>query len=393
MENNEINPKPQPTGGLKLMTVFIAVLALHVVVIGGITIYYMVNGGSTDADLVTDKTHKSVKVVADGAAPADSTSPDGTTPSDKNAAGATTVAETSSVPMTIPAPTPDANAPAPSAASTPAPSPAAPASQPSTPAPAAPPAETASAPSGPVTTGSATTAAAPDASSEMAGGDADAPAVEPPSTGGISYTVKSHDSLARIAHRHHLSVAELRSANDLKSDLLQIGQKLTIPEKTATATAPTQKATKTKSLAALRDPSAPLLGDSDAATPVPKTDKKKSHKAPREPIVSDTPAKSPKSHHSYTVTKGDTLIKIAHKFHTSPSAIMAANNLSDSHKMKVGQKLRIPSQESRSANIEPAPVASPVALPVTPQAQPEQTQEIEPRATPSSQLATFPSSM
>ena len=42
MEPNENNPlKPQPTGGLKLMTVFIAVLALHVVVIGGFTVWHL----------------------------------------------------------------------------------------------------------------------------------------------------------------------------------------------------------------------------------------------------------------------------------------------------------------------------------------------------------------
>ena len=34
MDNKDSNMKPQQTGGLKLMTVFIAVLALHVLVIG-----------------------------------------------------------------------------------------------------------------------------------------------------------------------------------------------------------------------------------------------------------------------------------------------------------------------------------------------------------------------
>ncbi len=55
MENNDSNIKPQSTGGLKLMTVFVVVLALHVVVIGGMTTYYLLKGGSADTDLVTDK--------------------------------------------------------------------------------------------------------------------------------------------------------------------------------------------------------------------------------------------------------------------------------------------------------------------------------------------------
>ncbi len=51
MDNNDSNIKSQQTGGLKLMTVFIAVLALHVVVIGGFTVYHLMSGGSADADL------------------------------------------------------------------------------------------------------------------------------------------------------------------------------------------------------------------------------------------------------------------------------------------------------------------------------------------------------
>ena len=61
MDNNDSNTKSQQTGGLKLMTVFIAVLALHVVVIGGFTVYHLMSGG-TDADLVTiDKSKKDAK--------------------------------------------------------------------------------------------------------------------------------------------------------------------------------------------------------------------------------------------------------------------------------------------------------------------------------------------
>ena len=56
MDNND-SIKPQQTGGLKLMTVFIAVLALHVLVIGGFTVYHLMGSGG-DADLTQDGTHK-----------------------------------------------------------------------------------------------------------------------------------------------------------------------------------------------------------------------------------------------------------------------------------------------------------------------------------------------
>ena len=44
-----------------------------------------------------------------------------------------------------------------------------------------------------------------------------------------TYTVKKGDTLGAIARRNGTSVAALKKANRLKSDLIQINQKLTIP--------------------------------------------------------------------------------------------------------------------------------------------------------------------
>jgi LysM repeat protein len=123
-----------------------------------------------------------------------------------------------------------------------------------------------------------------------------------------------------------------------------------------------------------------LLGDDvpDSAVPTKKTVASTSHD---EALV--MPASS--NRHTYTVLKGDTLSKIAHKFHMTTSSLVAANDSVDARKLRIGQKLHIPSQGPRSANIA-AP--APVTQPEVPKAQPEPA-EIQPMATPSAQLANF----
>lgn len=54
------------------------------------------------------------------------------------------------------------------------------------------------------------------------------------STGGQTYAVKSGDSLTKIAGQFGVSVKALRSANNLKTDKIVVGQKLKIPAKTTT---------------------------------------------------------------------------------------------------------------------------------------------------------------
>ena len=64
------------------------------------------------------------------------------------------------------------------------------------------------------------------------------------STGGEQvYTVKSGDVLYNIAKAHGTTVKAIRTANDLKSDRIVVGQKLKIPAKTAgTPAAPAEPA-------------------------------------------------------------------------------------------------------------------------------------------------------
>lgn len=67
---------------------------------------------------------------------------------------------------------------------------------------------------------------------------ATAAAVETASPGFDSYTVKSGDSLIRIASQHKTTVKALRAANSLKTDTIRVGQKLKIPVKIAAEAPP-----------------------------------------------------------------------------------------------------------------------------------------------------------
>jgi LysM repeat protein len=303
METNASN-QPQQTGGLKLMTVFIVVLALHVLVIGGITAYHLMGGNATDSDLTLDKTHKSVKASSDG----DGSLPDASNP--------TTTATTTPATTNAPAATPEV------AETTPAP--------------------TAQTPSGPV---QAETPANPpvEPPTMVSSGPVKMPTIEmaPVQTpvndaGGIAYSVRPHDTLAKIARRHHTTVAKLKAANGLNSDRLRIGQKLTLPgEGEAIATTATPDAA-----------TPTILDDSGPVMPKPTKHAKASH------LAGNTASSG---HKTYTVIKGDTLSKIARRFKTTAGAIMTANSLSRADKLSIGQKLRIPSAESRSAtNAAPA---------------------------------------
>jgi len=108
------------------------------------------------------------------------------------------------------------------------------------------------------------------------------PATVPSTTGGLTYTVKSGDSLYIIAGKYNTTVDEIKKANNLTSNLLSIGQLLIIP------------------------------------TTVP-------------PTTSTT---------TYTVKSGDNLYDIAQKYNTTVYELKRLNNLS-SNLLSIGQQLII----------------------------------------------------
>ncbi len=123
----------------------------------------------------------------------------------------------------------------------------------------------------------------------------------------ITYKVEKGDTLYSISRKYQITVAELRTANNLsENDVIKAGQKLTIPDADI-RNAAALSSTKT----------------SGNSTPAGKTIQ-------------------------YTVAKGDTLYGIARKNGMSVADLMSLNNLDSSAVIKVGQKLKVISGGSAS---------------------------------------------
>jgi len=119
-----------------------------------------------------------------------------------------------------------------------------------------------------------------------------------------TYTVRSGDSIERIARKHGVSTAALGKLNGLKSNsIIHPGQKLKVPGTTATANSNT--------------------------TPAPVA-----------------------ASRTHTVATGDTFYKISRKYGVSVNGLISANPSVNHNALRIGQKIRIESAGN------PAPVAS-----------------------------------
>ncbi len=135
---------------------------------------------------------------------------------------------------------------------------------------------------------------------------------------GFWYTVRWGDTLGRIAQLNGSTVAAIKSANSLASDLIRIGQRLWIPAAGSSTPAPDPNPDVTPS------PELPDEGEEGVW---------------------------------YTVRGGDTLGAIAARHGTTVAAIKSANSL-PSDLIRIGQRLWIPSRGS-----SPAPLPQPQPQP------------------------------
>ena len=120
----------------------------------------------------------------------------------------------------------------------------------------------------------------------------------------VTYRVKSGDVLGRIAEHHGVSISKIKKWNDLRSDRIDINQKLTIYLKKG------QKVPKKRITSATPKPKVELTSEEKAIFTI------------------------------YEVQPGDTLWAISKQFEgVKPEEIMAWNNIGED--LSIGQKLKI----------------------------------------------------
>ena len=136
--------------------------------------------------------------------------------------------------------------------------------------------------------------------------------VERPRTdSGSHHVVSRGDTLSELAKAYRTSASAIQSMNGLRSvHRLRIGQRLEIPSRSS---------------------------------------------ANRPPVrVVERPRTNSGSHH--VVSRGDTLSELAKAYRTSASAIQSMNGLRSVHRLRIGQRLEIPSKSSAKPSVNRPPV-------------------------------------
>jgi membrane-bound lytic murein transglycosylase D len=149
-------------------------------------------------------------------------------------------------------------------------------------------------------------------------------AYPPSNTTAIYYTVKSGDNLGFIASWYNVSVNNLRYWNNIRGNMIRVGQKLVVY-------VPTSKVSYYEEVNGLSfDQKQARIGKKPTNNKPSTTTKKKEDTYTGEYII-------------YTVKSGDSPWSIAQKYPgVSQDDIMRINNISNSKGLRPGQKLKIP---------------------------------------------------
>lgn len=183
----------------------------------------------------------------------------------------------------------------------------------------------------------------------------------------LLHKVKPGDTLGGIAGRYRVSVADVRSANGIRSSMIRAGQVLKIPPHEERRPGPISVAvgeskpslTRAQVAAARResDGSTHTVGSGDTISSIARryrvsqTELKRSNGLSSSMIrvgqVLQIPqsgsVRSASSYRNHRVRSGQTLASIARRYDVSIADLRHANDLGGSSLIKVGQTLRVPS--------------------------------------------------
>jgi LysM repeat protein len=158
-----------------------------------------------------------------------------------------------------------------------------------------------------------------------------------PTTTSESYTVVKGDSLSKIARKFNTTVSAIKSANGLRSDVIQLNQNLTIPVNSRSSTT------------ASSVPQPTVAPTSTYSAPTPQTSG-----SDFDGIV-------------HVIASGENPSTIARKYGITTAQLMKDNGISDARKIRVGQKLKIflGVAQPAAAPTTPPPSTQPASRPVS----------------------------
>jgi membrane-bound lytic murein transglycosylase D len=143
----------------------------------------------------------------------------------------------------------------------------------------------------------------------------------------LTYTVKDGDNLGYISQWYNVSVADIRSWNNLRGDVIKVGQLLDI-------WVPENSASRYTRIDAMSFAEKQAGGTTTQSA------------APAKPAAPQTPKPTTGNQGSftwYTVKSGETITGIASRYPgITADEIMALNNIKDPRSLQVGQKIKIP---------------------------------------------------
>lgn len=158
------------------------------------------------------------------------------------------------------------------------------------------------------------------------------------------YTVKKGDSLWKIANKYNITVEKLKSANNLKTNTLSVGQKLVIPSISVSPevsdTYIVQKGDSLWSIANKFNMTVSELKNLNNLT----------NNLLSIGQVLKIKDSSNNGKTTYTVQKGDSLWVIANKYGITTEELKSYNNLT-SNLLSIGQVLKIPQGKTSTENI------------------------------------------